>query len=95
MNRRAIVERMMLESGLTRAAAVQVLDLLFGSQRNEGLIARALRDGAAVRIEGFGSFRRRQRAARSIRLPSGESRNVPERVTVSFRAGIVLRDRVT
>lgn len=58
-------------------------------------LANALVNGERIEIRGFGSFNCRQRSARIARNPkSGEAVNLPAKVTIHFKPGKEMRDRV-
>ncbi len=58
-------------------------------------LENALVSGERIEIRGFGSFNCRQRPARIARNPkSGEAVNLPAKVTIHFKPGKEMRDRV-
>ncbi len=58
-------------------------------------LANALVNGERIEIRGFGSFNCRLRPARVARNPkSGEAVNLPAKVTIHFKPGKEMRDRV-
>ncbi|WP_262966002.1 integration host factor subunit beta [Methylobacter psychrophilus] len=60
-----------------------------------GQLENALVSGERIEIRGFGSFNCRQRPARIARNPkSGEAVNLPAKVTIHFKPGKEMRDRV-
>jgi integration host factor subunit beta len=60
-----------------------------------GQLENALVSGERIEIRGFGSFNCRQRPARVARNPkSGEAVNLPAKVTIHFKPGKEMRDRV-
>lgn len=59
------------------------------------VIAQTLEKGEAVRLLGFGTFERKERAARSGFNPgTKEVIQLPASKTVTFKAGKELKDRV-
>ena len=59
------------------------------------VIAQTLEKGEAVRLLGFGTFERKERAARSGFNPgTKEVIQLPASKTVAFKAGKELKDRV-
>lgn len=59
-------------------------------------ISEGLRRDGKVAINGFGSFKRRKRAARQGVSPrTGESITIPASTTVSFTPSPTLRERVS
>ncbi len=60
-----------------------------------GQLENALVSGERIEIRGFGSFNCRQRPARIARNPkSGEAVNLSAKVTIHFKPGKEMRDRV-
>ena len=60
-----------------------------------GQMADALVQGERIEIRGFGSFEIRHRPPRIGRNPrTGESLSLPAKVTVHFKPGKEMRDRV-
>jgi integration host factor subunit beta len=58
-------------------------------------LENALVNGERIEIRGFGSFNCRQRPPRIARNPkSGEAVNLPAKVTIHFKPGKEMRDRV-
>ena len=58
-------------------------------------LENALVNGERIEIRGFGSFNCRQRPPRVARNPkSGEAVNLPAKVTIHFKPGKEMRDRV-
>jgi|SRR5664280_2943219 len=58
-------------------------------------LADALVEGERIEIRGFGSFDLRHRPARIARNPrTGAAVNLPAKVTVHFKPGKEMRDRV-
>jgi integration host factor subunit beta len=60
-----------------------------------GQMADALVEGERIEIRGFGSFDLRHRPARIARNPrTGETVDLPAKVTVHFKPGKDMKDRV-
>jgi len=58
-----------------------------------GIIARALRDGSKVQITGFGSFEAKKREARKGRNPrTGKEINIAASTSPVFRGGKSFKD---
>lgn len=73
----------------TRKASEVIVETIFSS------VVEALRAGDKVEIRGFGSFRVRQREARTGRNPkSGEPVAVPARKVAYFKPSKELRDGI-
>lgn len=89
MTKADIVERIALGTGLTRVETEAVLDGFFYT------VISALAEGKSVELRGFGSFRLRERAARTARNPqTGESVSVPAHVVPVFKPAKNFRERV-
>lgn len=89
MNRKELVETVAREAGLTAtqvdAALGAVLDTVTG----------AVADGDRVVLAGFGTFERRDRAARSGRNPqTGEAMEIPAGVSPAFKPGAAFTQAV-
>ncbi len=92
MNKSEMAKKLAQRTGLTQAAAADVLDNVFGSG---GIIADHLGDGGRVAIGGFGSFEVRRREARTGRNPrTGETISVPARNYPAFKPASALKDRL-
>ncbi len=90
VTRARLAEQVMRSTGVTRREADVVVDTVFDSIR-EGLCG-----GDETEIRGFGSFRLRERKARFCRNPrTGERVFVPARRVTYFRAGKLLRSRLS
>lgn len=89
MNKPELAAAIAARTGLSKAAANQLLSCMLDQ------IATALNRGEAVHIPGFGSFERRQRAARTGKNPrSGEPLQIAASCSVGFRPGKALREAV-
>jgi len=91
------VNKMELASALaeatdsSRAEATRVIDALFSVEN--GIIAKALRNGDKVQITGFGSFETKKREARKGRNPrTGKEINIAASTSAAFRIGKRLKD---
>ena len=84
-----IAGRVAAGTGLSKTAAGEAVDAVF-----DAITAHATR-GEDVIIQGFGTFRVRDRAARDGRNPStGEPVQIPAARTVKLRLSPALRDRL-
>ena len=89
MKKSGIVGRLAGRMGLSRSAAESAVDTVLEA------IAEALAKEEAVRLDGFGTFRTKSRAARSGRNPgTGESVQIEASKAPSFKAAKALRDAV-
>ena len=87
MNKAEMVECLAARNGLTRAAAREAVDSVFG------MIGEALADGEEVRLPGFGTFTAKARPARTGRNPrTGETISIAASKSPSFKAGKTLKD---
>jgi DNA-binding protein HU-beta len=89
MNRKELVETVAREAGLTAtqvdAALGAVLDTVTG----------AVADGDRVVLAGFGTFERRDRAARTGRNPqTGEAMEIPAGASPAFKPGTAFKQAV-
>ena len=76
-------------TGLTEAERHTLVDTVF----NE--ISNTLESQERVELRGFGAFSTRKREARTARNPrTGRSINLDERVTIYYRPGNALKDKV-
>ena len=91
MTKRDLVMRISEETGLVQQ---RVLGLV---QKILACIAEALAKGEKVELRNFGVFEVKIRRARVGRNPNAPATDVPipERAVVKFKAGRILRERVT
>ena len=86
MNKRDLVECGAAELGGSRSAAEKAVKAVLDS-----ILDGVERDGS-VSIAGFGTFERKERAARTGRNPrTGESLEIPASITVGFRPAAALK----
>ena len=90
MTKADLVDRVTALGDLTRRDGEIIVDTLFES------VIGALKAGDKIEIRGFGSFRTRQRKPRVGRNPNvpGSEFKIPERATVKFKMGKIMRQRV-
>ena len=94
-SRSDLIEQLARHAGLTSEGARQAVDALFGTAREPGLIATALRAGGRVQLAGFGTFEARQRRERAGRHPQTRERiTIPAGVAACFRAGAGLKTSI-
>ena len=92
MNKQDLVAALAKRLTLSKTAAAQIVETVFGTS---GLISQELRKGNKVQITGFGNFEIRRRAPRRGRDPqTGESINIKATMVPAFRAGKGLKDLV-
>lgn len=89
MNKADVVSQIAEQTGLTQIETETVVDAFFE------VVSRALEGGEPLEFRGFGSFRVRERAARTYHPPGVEKPvKVPKRMVPAFRPSQALRERV-
>lgn len=89
MTKADIVDRIADGTGLTKLETEAVVDGFLYT------VTEALAAGQAVELRGFGSFRVRERAARSARNPqTEETMEIPRRFVPSFKPSAEFRREV-
>ncbi len=89
MNKSDLIAAVAEATGITRSEAASAVDVTFE------VIAGALKDGADVRLTGFGSFGVADRVARESRNPrTGEAVEIAASRQVRFKPGKGLKDAV-
>jgi DNA-binding protein HU-beta len=87
MNKKTLVEAVAKELGTTNAAAERSVNAFIAG------ITHGLKKGGEVSIVGFGSWRVKNRAARTGRNPqTGEQIKIKASKTVGFKPGKQLKD---
>lgn len=90
MNKGDLVEAVAAELDTTKASASRAVEAIFQC------MTTGLKTDASVTIGRFGSFSRRERAARTIRNPStGEPMEIAPSVTVGFKPAQALKDEMS
>lgn len=86
MNKRHVVDRIAVESGLTKIEAARALDSFLS------LVRHGLANGEKITISGFGTFAVSRRKARLVREPAhGTAMLIAERRVARFAPGLELR----
>lgn len=86
MNKSELVEAIAAEAGIDRRAAEEALKATIN------VITDAVSGGEKVSIAGFGTFERRDRAAREGRNPqTGETMKIPKTRVPAFKAGTAFK----
>ena len=75
MSKTELTSRLAAATGLTKTKASEVLDAIFNP--TDGIIAGGVKADGVVAIQGFGSFKRTERAARV-----GTKPGTKERITI-------------
>lgn len=89
MNKGQLIDAVANELGDSKASATRVVDTVFNC------ITKGIKVDENVTIVGFGTFSRKERAARTGRNPStGEPMEIKASTTVSFRPSPSLKQEV-
>jgi DNA-binding protein HU-beta len=89
VNKSQLIDRLVLGTDLSKAAAGRFLDALIGA------VTDTLKAGESVVLVGFGSFVVRERSARTGRNPkTGEAIALAAAKVPGFRAGKMLKDQM-
>jgi len=89
MNKQELVDAVAAATGQSNAAAAAAIDALIGT------VTKAVTEGDAVQLVGFGSFSTGARAPRVGRNPStGAEIQIPAAKTVKFTAGKAFKEAV-
>jgi len=89
MTKTDLVDKIAEKTGLTKKDTGNVVNTLFET------IQETLADHEKVQIIGFGTFEARKRKARKGRNPqTGETIDIPARMTPAFKAGKNLKEAV-
>src|SRR6188508_447860 len=89
MNKTELVEKIAADTGLEKRAAEQALKAALNA------ITDAVASGEKVTLPGFGTFERRERAAREGRNPqTGETLKIAKAKVPAFKAGSAFKSYV-
>jgi integration host factor subunit beta len=89
MTKADLVERVAKDADLTKKDAEQLVEIVFDS------IVASLNEGQKIELRGFGSFRVRQRNARSGRNPkTGAPVDIPAKRVAYFKPGKELKELI-
>jgi DNA-binding protein HU-beta len=89
VNKSELIQRVSDSSGLSKSEATKVLDGVIDT------ISGAVQQGEKVSIAGFGTFERRERAARTGRNPqTGEELQVAASKAPAFKPAKAFKDAV-
>ena len=89
MNKQELIEKVVWETGATKALAGKVLE---SAMEN---IGKTLKKGDSITFVGFGTFKTSIRKARTARNPrTGEPIKIAKRRVPRFTAGKALKDLV-
>lgn len=89
MNKSDLISRVSMDAGISKREATQAVDALLGAV--QGAVAK----GDKVTLPGFGTFEKRNRAARTARNPqTGAAIKVPATSVPAFKAGQAFKQAV-
>jgi nucleoid DNA-binding protein len=89
LNKGELISAVASTTGMSKSAVANVTESIINT------IEDSLQDGGDVSIVGFGTWKKKARAARTGRNPqTGASINIPAKNTVTFSAGKKLKDAV-
>ncbi len=89
MNKTELIDAVAEAADLTKAESSRAVDAVVAA------VTKALKDGDAVTLVGFGTFQVRDRAARTGRNPkTGDTIKIAASKNPSFKAGNALKDAV-
>jgi nucleoid DNA-binding protein len=90
MTKADLVERIANSTGLTKKDTALAVDHLINAVKD------ALREGRHIEIRGFGTFKVKQRKARTARNPrTGDPVQLPPRKVAIFKVSKELKDRIS
>ena len=90
MNKRELVERLVMETGYTQKDCNKFVDAFCDTVTNQ------LAKGEEIKIVGFGTFKAVERKARNGRNPHDPKKviKIPATVSPRFKPGTALKDAV-
>lgn len=89
MNKQELISEVAQKTGLSKAAIMSVTDTIITT------IEKSLKKGNDVQLVGFGTWKKKKRAARKGRNPkTGALINIPAKNVPVFSAGKKLKDAV-
>ena len=89
MNKTELIKKIAEESSLTRKQASAALEAALNT------VVSAVAAGEKVTLPGFGTFEKRERAARTGRNPrTGEATEIAASAVPAFKAGKSFKDKV-
>ena len=89
MNKTELIDAVAEAADLTKAESSRAVDAVVAA------VTKALKDGDAVTLVGFGTFQVRDRAARTGRNPkTGDTIKIAASKNPSFKAGKALKEAV-
>lgn len=95
MNKKELVVQLAKATGLSQVKTAQVVNALFETEGNKGILVQAIEKGEKITIPGFGTFGVKQRAARVGTNPSsGKRMQIASKRYAYFKAGKLLKELV-
>ncbi|MFC1595948.1 HU family DNA-binding protein [Candidatus Margulisiibacteriota bacterium] len=89
MNKQELISEVAGSTGMSKAAVLNITDSIINT------IEKSLKKGNDVQLVGFGTWKRKKRAARTGRNPkTGESIKISAKFVPTFTAGKKLKDSV-
>ena len=89
MNKGQLIERVASELGSTKTAASKAIEAVIAC------ITDGIKDDAGVTISGFGTFSKKQRAARTgVNPATGQPMQIQASKTVGFKPSQALKEKV-
>ena len=89
MNKQELINEVATSTGMSKAAVLNITDSLIGT------IETSLKKGSDVQLVGFGTWKRKKRAARTGRNPkTGDAIKIAAKFVPTFTAGKKLKDAV-
>lgn len=86
MNKNDFIKTVAEKAGVPQAQARSVIDAIFGTQADAGVIVEQLANAGKLTLSGFGTFSVRTRAARTGVSPAtGEKIQIPEKTVPKFK----------
>lgn len=87
MNKTQLIECVASEANFTKSVAAEAVDAVFT------VMKKALKEGASIKVPGFGSFVVKERKERKGRNPqTKEEITIPATTVVSFKASKTLKE---
>ncbi|MFT7624904.1 MAG: nucleoid DNA-binding protein [Myxococcota bacterium] len=95
MNTADVVQLLVSQCELSEENAARVLDALFGTDPDKGIIAGVLDENARITLDGFGTFGVKGRDERTeLNKATGEKITISAKKVAYFKPARPLRDRV-
>jgi DNA-binding protein HU-beta len=87
MNKTQLIECVALEANLTKKVAGEAVDAVFA------VLTKALKEGAGVKVAGFGNFIVKERKERKGRNPlTKEEITIPATTVITFKPSKTLKE---